>query len=81
MQLGEEYIYCDYIFTTPLDQLSNLAGTLLAKWQDIHTQLVNCKPEEFDALYEKYKKEYLDLGYQRVLDEKEAAYQKEQSEK
>ena len=36
--------------------------------------MINCKPEEFDAKYEAACKEYLDAGYQAVLDEKEQAY-------
>lgn len=78
---GKDYLYCDYIFSSPIESLSELAGILLSKWQEIHTQLVNCKPEEFDALYEKYSKEYLALGYQQILDEKEAVYQQELAER
>ncbi len=34
-----------------------------------------CKPEEFDALYEQYSQEYLNMGYQSILDERKAAYE------
>jgi putative aldouronate transport system substrate-binding protein len=33
--------------------------------------MITCKPEELDAKYEKYCKEYLDNGYQEILDEKQ----------
>ncbi|MGN1116394.1 MAG: hypothetical protein ACI4TH_07495, partial [Candidatus Ornithomonoglobus sp.] len=78
---GKDYLYCDYIFSSPIESLSENAGNLLSKWQEIHTQLVNCKPEDFDKLYEKYCKEYLALGYQQILDEKEAVYQQEVAER
>ena len=48
--------------------------TLKSKWEVIQVDLINCKPEEFDAKYEAACKEYLDAGYQAVLDEKEQAY-------
>lgn len=80
-QKTKDYSYCDYIFSTPIQSVSELSGVLLAKWQEIHTQLVNCKPEEFDALYESCSKEYLDLGYQRIIDEKEQVYQQESAQK
>ena len=34
-----------------------------------------CAPEEFDALYEQYAQEYLDQGYQDVIDERLEAFQ------
>lgn len=40
----------------------------------LHTyvDLVTCKPEEFDEKYAKACEEYLDAGYQKILDEKQA---------
>ena len=29
-----------------------------------------CAPEEFDALYAQYAQEYLDAGYQEIIDER-----------
>ena len=34
-----------------------------------------CKPEEFDALYEKFTKEYMEAGYAEVIVERKAAYE------
>lgn len=75
----EEYKYNDYIFTKPIESLTELSGTLKDKWLEFKVELVNCAPEEFDAKYEAAKQEYLDLGYQRVLDEKAAVYDEMQS--
>lgn len=33
---------------------------------------VTCSVEEFDAKYAEYCEEYLDAGYQEILDEKQA---------
>lgn len=75
----EQYMYTDYIFTKPVESLTKNAGTLLSKWQIIQTDLTNCKPEEFDAKYEQACKEYLEAGYQEVLDEKKALYDEQKA--
>lgn len=77
----KEYIYTDYIFTKPVESLSTLGETLKSKWQVIETELVNCKPEEFDAKYEAACKEYLEAGYQQVLDEKKSLYEEQKKAK
>ncbi len=56
---------------------TDLQAALRDKWQQIFVALVTCKPGEFDALYKKSCEEYLAAGYQRVLDEKLAAYKKQ----
>ena len=33
-----------------------------------------CAPEEFDALYDQRAQEYLDAGYQAIIDERAEAY-------
>lgn len=75
----EQYQYTDFIFTKPVESLSTLGETLKSKWQVIQTDLTNCKPEEFDAKYEAACKEYLDAGYQKVLDEKKALYEEQKN--
>ena len=74
-QANKEYQYTDFIFSKPIEALSELGETLKSKWQVIQVDLINCKPEEFDAKYEAACKEYLDAGYQQVLDEKEKVYE------
>ena len=73
-QKTKEYKYTDFLFDRAIDSLSQYAETLKSKWEVIQVDLINCKPEEFDAKYEAACKEYLDAGYQAVLDEKEQAY-------
>ena len=65
------------MFTRDIASLSQFAETLKSKWEVIQVDLINCKPEEFDAKYEAACKEYLAAGYQAVLDEKKEAYNEE----
>lgn len=58
------------IFTKTLESSSDYAADLNAMWQQFYVDCITCKPEEFEAKYEKYCQEYLDSGYQEVLDEK-----------
>ena len=56
---------------------NDLQAALRDKWQQSFVALVTCKPGEFDAKYKAACEEYLAAGYQRVLDEKLAAYKKQ----
>ncbi|MBQ8300796.1 MAG: extracellular solute-binding protein [Clostridia bacterium] len=78
---AKDYLYTDYIFTKPVTSLSEYAGSLLSVWQKCQVELVNCKPEEFEAKYEQACAEYLAAGYQEVLDEKKALYEEEKASK
>jgi len=73
-QKVKEYQYIDFIFNKPITTLSDMGETLKSKWLKIKTDLINCSPDQFDALYESACKEYLAAGYQQVLDEKEKVY-------
>lgn len=43
-------------------------------WQEFYVDLVTCSPDEFDGKYAEYCQEYLDGGYQAILDEKAALF-------
>jgi putative aldouronate transport system substrate-binding protein len=73
-QKNKQYQYTDFLFDKSIDSLSKYGETLKSKWEVIQVDLIDCKPEEFDAKYEAACKEYLSAGYQQVLDEKKAAY-------
>ena len=51
-QKTKEYKYTDFLFDRSIDSLSQYAETLKSKWEVIQVDLINCKPEEFDAKYE-----------------------------
>ena len=54
--------------------MSEYSTELATLWQESYVKLVRSTPEEFDALYDELSQEYLDAGYQEILDEKKAAY-------
>ena len=43
---------------------------LVNLYKEYRDKLTMCKPEEFDALYAQYAQEYLDAGYQEIIDER-----------
>ena len=64
----------NFLFSKPVTSLSKNQQNLKAKFEEAGTRLIMCKPAEFDALYDKYSKEYLASGYQEILDEKKKLY-------
>ncbi|MBR1586154.1 MAG: sugar ABC transporter substrate-binding protein [Clostridia bacterium] len=44
--------------------------TLVNLYKEYRDKLTMCKPEEFDALYAQYTQDYLDAGYQEIIDER-----------
>jgi hypothetical protein len=73
---NESGLYPDFLWTTA-PTWNDLQATLRDKWQQIYVALVTAKPADFDALYKSSCQEYLAAGFQRVLDEKLAAYKKQ----
>lgn len=66
--------YSDPVFAVTIESESEYSATLLSKWQEFYAKLVKCDPAEFDALYEELSQEYLDAGYQEIIDERLEAY-------
>ncbi len=60
------------IFTTTVESSAEYAADLTALWLEAYVDLATCKPDEFDSKYEEYSKEYLEAGYQEILDEKQS---------
>ena len=73
--------YSDPIFAVAIESESEYTATLLSLYQEDFAKLVKCDPAEFDALYEQLSQEYLDAGYQEIIDERLAAYENGQSTK
>lgn len=69
-----KYLYPDFLFDRTIQSVAKYQQTLLTKWQEIYVDLIMCKPEEFDAKYEKHLQEYYDAGYREILDEKLKIY-------
>lgn len=67
--------YSDPIFAVTIDSESEYSASLLSMYQEYFAILVKSKPEEFDGLYNKYKEEFLNAGYQEIMDERLEAYE------
>lgn len=50
--------------------------TLVAKYKEYACKLITCKPSDFESLYFGYCLNYLESGYQKIIDEKSATYDK-----
>ncbi|MGF7145147.1 putative aldouronate transport system substrate-binding protein [Anaerotaenia torta] len=68
-------IYPDPYFSVPIETVNLYAGDLRSLFIEAATKLVKCKPEEFDALYDKYAQQYLDAGYREIMEERLQAFQ------
>ncbi|MBE7722460.1 extracellular solute-binding protein [Lacrimispora indolis] len=68
----KEYGIISPIFTKSIEATNEYKADLTAMWQEFYVDMVTCKPEELEAKYDAYCKEYLDNGYQEILDEKQA---------
>lgn len=67
--------FSDCNFATAFESVSEYGDTLKEqKYPEYRDALTMCAPEEFDALYEKLSQDYLNDGYQAVIDERKAAY-------
>ena len=69
------HAYSDPVFAVAIESESEYSATLLSLYQEDYAKLVKCDPAEFDALYEQLCQEYLDAGYQEIIDERLAAYE------
>jgi len=69
------YANMDCIFTTTIEAEAEYAATLASNYAEYRDKLTQCATEEFDALYEELSQQYLDDGYQEVIDERLEAYE------
>jgi len=73
--------YSDPIFAVAIESEAEYTATLLSLYQEYYAKLVKCDPAEFDALYAELCEEYLDAGYQEIIDERLEAYNNGQTTK
>ena len=67
--------YSDPVFAVAIESESEYSATLLSLWQEYYAKLIKCDPAEFDALFAQYSQEFLDAGYQEIMDERLEAYE------
>ena len=60
------------IFTKVISSSQEYSADLKELWKTAYVDIVTSSPDQFDAKYEKYCQEYLDAGFQEILDEKQA---------
>ncbi len=59
----------DCLFAASIDAVTEYGTTLKEEiYPEYRDKLTMCAPEEFDALYETLSQQYLDAGYQEVID-------------
>ena len=63
------------LFSVSIDSEVEYQTTLVELYKESRDKLTMCKPEEFDALYQQLAQEYLDAGYQEIIDERAAAWE------
>ncbi|MBD2868569.1 extracellular solute-binding protein [Paenibacillus arenilitoris] len=68
-----EYRTPDALFTVVLEKVNEYKADLNALFQELYLDIVLAPEAEFDAKYEEAKKEFLEAGYQEILDEKQKA--------
>ncbi|MDY3765035.1 MAG: extracellular solute-binding protein [Candidatus Ventricola sp.] len=73
--------YSDPVFAVAIESESEYSASLLSLYQEAFAKLVKCDPAEFDALYEQLSQDYLDAGYQEIIDERLNAYEAGQTTK
>ncbi len=62
-------------FSVTMEKEAEYQTVLVEKYKEFRDKLTMCKPEEFDALYAQFAQEYLDAGWQEIIDERAAAYE------
>jgi len=63
------------LFSVSMEAEVEYQQSLVELYKEARDKLTMCAPEEFDTLYAQYAQEYLDAGYQEVIDERAAAWE------
>ncbi len=63
------------LYSVTMEAEAEYQTVLTSLYKEYRDKLTMCAPEEFDALYAQYAQEFLDAGYQEVIDERAAAYE------
>jgi putative aldouronate transport system substrate-binding protein len=64
----------DCNFAVTLTSVTDNQEALLGLYEEFASKLTVASEDEFDTLYEQFKQEYLDAGYQAIIDERGQAY-------
>ncbi len=73
-QAAEGLAIVPCMFSTVIEAESDYSDTLGSLYVQYRDELTMCSPEEFDSLYDQRAQEYLDAGYQEIIDQRGEAY-------
>ena len=73
-QAAEGLAIVPCMFATVIEAEAGYRDSLASLYVQYRDELTMCDPDEFDALYDQRAQEYLDAGYQGIIDERGAAY-------
>jgi putative aldouronate transport system substrate-binding protein len=59
---------------TPIVSEVELGPTVTDKGQELFVRSIMCPPNQFDAVFDAYLKEYMDIGGRKIMEEKTAAW-------
>ncbi|HBI72437.1 MAG TPA: ABC transporter substrate-binding protein [Lachnospiraceae bacterium] len=68
-----EYMTPDALFSVVIESVANNKAELNDLWQELYVKCVMASEADFDKVYQECSQEYLDAGYQDILDEKKEA--------
>ena len=71
-----EYMTPDALFTVVIESVADNKAELNDLWQELYVKCVIASEAEIDNVYKECCEEFLDSGYQKILDEKQAAIEK-----
>ncbi len=63
------------LYSVSMEAESEYQTVLTNLYKEYRDKLTMCAPEEFDAMYDQFAQEYLDAGYQEVIEERAAAWE------
>jgi putative aldouronate transport system substrate-binding protein len=72
--LGNTNTYTDYVFSQEIVSETKYNSNLQAKSNEIYTQAIMARPQDFDSVWDRLTREFLVIGGQEVIDERTAAY-------
>ena len=73
--MAEKYAVADCLFSSMMDATSEYQQVLIENYKVARDALTMCAPEEFDALYEQYAKEFADAGFAEIAEERKEAFE------
>jgi putative aldouronate transport system substrate-binding protein len=75
--IGNENTWENYTFLKSIESETKYSSNLRAKSDEIYTQSIMARSQDFDAVYDRLVAEYLAIGGQEIIDERIKAYREQ----